>query len=516
MKNEIVVGTSLAPYDIEKQVSCVKTWIIQGIKVVVFNTAEEIVSLKKHFNSYDISFLPIQRDAYSVSGKHLPFIQDILDYTSEASSKICGYINSDLYLDYFDENLYRFICEESIGSVVIVHRHEINALGDQKRLDYEINSDGIDAFFVDKALADGLMGDESYVQTTWDFFLIAHCRRKRINVKTLFTPVFFHQRHKVRWDYKRIEKSFELLSENYYGGQKTWRDLFYERYETYFDYSTDIVYSSGLLDNILVVADASDREYIEDFCEKHLSGKKFSVESNTGDSKIANVVISIPKGIRLRDPFFEFVDFILEKYNVSKLVIGPFFSSFIEGKHIYNQLNRSVQLLNELDWNEEFCISIQVNRHREKGNDGLEKARIIYPICYRDIDLSSDYVIKKRIDAPLYIFPAGYSSGLWYAINKEHLSIDITGFLDSDIGKDGLEMAGKRIFQADKLLNLQGNMTIIVCSKYYYNEIHSKLEMYSFENYIDGDKILYINNGIVYYFDQRTFEKNFVGSLYET
>lgn len=506
MSNDIVVGTSLAPFDIEKQIECLNSWVYNGIRVIVFNTAEEIDNLKGFIGDIDIKFYPIQRDAYNISGKHLPFMQDILDVTANETSQVCGYLNSDLFLYNFDEELFNFICNETAESALISHRNEIDGADDYKNLNCEINFDGIDAFFVDKHIADGLFGDESFVQTTWDGFLIAHCRRNNIRVKTLLNPIFFHCRHKVRWNYDRVEKSYTFLSEKYYEGKRTWRDFYLERYETYFDYSIDVGYSSKRESTVLIVVDPEEIDHMKEFCEDHLQGRKYSVECNSVNSDKYDVVVSVPKGMRLRDPFFEYVDFVFDKHDINELIIGAFFSSHIEGKHIYNQLNRSIQLLKELNQNENACVNI--HQTRKSIACKTKTARIVYPICYREINLSDACIQKIVLRSPLYIFPAGYSAGVWYAINKEKMPVDIEGFLDSDPGKDGKEMAGKSISGFSELHQITADKTIIVCTKYYYNEIHSLLEERGISTYIDGDKILYIDNGIAYYFDLERYEES--------
>ena len=193
------MGTSIAPFNYEKQTKAIKSWIDNGFKVLSFNCMEEIEILRPYFENMGVEFVEIERDASEISGKKLPYIQDILDGVSQRTEQICGFFNSDIYLENISKEIYDFIYNETMSSVVFTRRNEISEYADIDKMEWTIHFDGLDLFFIDKLLVPDFFDDGFYVQTTWSACFLEKCRIKSIPTKELMNPIAFHKKHSIRW-----------------------------------------------------------------------------------------------------------------------------------------------------------------------------------------------------------------------------------------------------------------------------------------------------------------------------
>jgi len=95
--SEICLVTSLVPGKrIDIQCEAVQSWREYDFQIVSLNTQSEIDKLAGQFPN--VRFLPQPRDGRIIAGKPVIYVNDILDYLREAKHKICGIINSDIYL----------------------------------------------------------------------------------------------------------------------------------------------------------------------------------------------------------------------------------------------------------------------------------------------------------------------------------------------------------------------------------------------------------------------------------
>ena len=495
------MGTSMAPTEIEKQILCIESWIKNGFLVRIFNTESEIDTLKEYICSPGIEFVSIKRDAYEVAGKRLPYLQDILDAVADETEQICGYFNSDILINSVEDGLLDYIREEALNSIIILHRNEINAKEDIDNLNFDINFDGIDAFFADKKNVCNLFDDEAYVQTTWDSFLIGYCRRRNISLKTLLNPICFHFRHKLRWDYARVEKSYNMLAKKWFkDSEDSRRQLFYEKYETLYSYADDKVYLSNIESKVVYVVDKVNNDIISAIKSQGISNYDVVSSEKGRYFDAEGIVIHIPQGVLLRKVFTKWVLYIMNNFDIYELIIGSFFVSDIDGRIIYNQLNRSIQQLKQLNKEDVFCIRI-VNSKKAHKN---KTAKLMYPICYRNVSVDATYIDVIPQAEKTYLFPAGYRAGEWYAVNRFCLKNDICGFVDNDEKKIGKKMAERDIYTFEVLTRNPETKLVIVCTKYYLKEIHEQLRENGIK-YLDGDMIMLVNNDSIFSFNQKEY-----------
>ena len=95
-KNVVIIATSIAPKNIERQQAAIQTWLDLGFSVVSLNTAEEVKQLQPIYQG--VSFHTATRHGRQKYHKPYIYIDDILSYLQYHGTKICGIVNSDIYL----------------------------------------------------------------------------------------------------------------------------------------------------------------------------------------------------------------------------------------------------------------------------------------------------------------------------------------------------------------------------------------------------------------------------------
>ena len=95
--SEICLVTSLVPGQrTDIQCEAVQSWSEYDFAIVSLNTQSEIEKLAGEFPN--VKFLPQLRDGRIIAGKPVIYVNDILDYLQETKYKMCGIINSDIFL----------------------------------------------------------------------------------------------------------------------------------------------------------------------------------------------------------------------------------------------------------------------------------------------------------------------------------------------------------------------------------------------------------------------------------
>lgn len=505
MDARIVIGTSIAPFDVEKQRECISSWIRSGFKVYSYNCKAEIKQLKPLFLDMDVTFMEIERSAVEYCGKELPFIQDILNGISGQAESVCGYFNSDIYFEHITESLYQYIFSQAKDSLVVVHRNEIDSLDDIERLNWSINLDGIDGFFIDKNKAKCLYEDWAYVQTIWDTFLLIMCKRKEIPVKTLFNPIAFHKRHKVRWNYGRTQKTYDAVIQKYYGSNEDGRrEIFYDKYNNLYEYSKGIAYCERTDYKTLFCVEGIDENLEESIRKQGLENYEIT-DSKVEKGQNYDFVFHVKKGTVLDPAFCRFAFYLFECYRIKEVDIGRFFISEIGHRMIFNQLNKNIPQL--LKINRECELFIHVNSKKATGTCAPQ---VLYPVCYERIDIFDKGIIDRvMLEGPTYIMPAGYRSGEWYGVNRSYLgAIEMKGCLDNDLSKVGDRLLGQTIYPATDVLGKSGQYNLILCTKYYQEEIRKQIAPNSAVNMVDADSVLWVGEaGELYVFCMEKFKK---------
>lgn len=495
---KIVMGTSLAPFDYDKQIECLDTWIKSGFEVISFNSKREIEVLAPHFAKMRVTFYEISRNAQEMTGKPLPYICDILKVVSEKSNRICGYFNSDILMQGVTEPLYRFIFEEALDSLVFVRRNEISEPEDVLKVNWQMHFDGIDVFFLDKKYADLFQGDDFFVQSVWDLFILEKCRMNSIKIKELMNPVAFHRQHSIKWNFGMANRFAEAFESKYYGTiTNSYERALNQFYVNLFQYVEKICYCSDAEKKCLFIAENHEDTRCSIHNQEDVST---TIQGQDNTAKNTFDYLIYVKGNAIFDKVFcKLLVYLMEWNDLQELSVGRFFVSEVEGKDSYNKLNRNLSNVREI--NEKGDLYTTVCRN---GSGSGKKAKLLLPVMYERIDINNHAVVEKRkISGDVYIIPSGVRAYEWYKLNHYRLKeITFKGFLDNNLEKVGKYIEDKKIYHTEDILQAEHNFFVVLASKYYNTEIKNQLiESMDERKIIDAGYIMQIDeDGYVYSF----------------
>lgn len=490
-ENKIILGTSLAPFNIEKQMKAVKTWIDNGFQVISCNIKEEIEILREMFSDIPVEFVEIKRNAE----KNLPYIQDILEEASDRTENVCGFINSDIFLSDMPSGMYGYIEHEAKNSIIIIHRNEINQLEDIKNLDWKLHFDGIDMFFLDKALVNGFFDDGFYVQSVWDLCILIKCKMLGITMKELVNPIAFHQRHTIKWDFEKSELLVKKFMEKYFYQQKhPYKKALDLYYSILYADCQQICFCGDMKVHCLFVLDRKSDITVESIYQQDYPN--IEVGYYRKEEYKTDIVFYIKGELIFSKVFCKAVVYIFQQFHCTSLDIGRFFISNKNGRYSYNELDRNISMIQKIN---ETC-SVFIHTVRKNGVSNKKHGILYYPLVYEKLNLIDGSVSKLlHIRGNVYIMPAGIRAREWYHNNSNHINFKIVGYLDNNIqSSDITEM---QIEPVDIISNKKEDVVVIIASKYYYDEIEEQLG-----RIINKDKILNAGlmlevgiNGILYF-----------------
>lgn len=493
---KIVLGTSIAPTHIENQVLAVKSWVKSGFKVISCNVREEIEIIEPYFAEIDIEFVEVKCDIDSIRDKPLPYIYDIMMAIYHRTKDIGGYINSDIYLETLSEELYKFLYKEAEDSLLIVKRNEVNCLTDIKNLKWKLFFSGIDMFLIDKKFIPDFFDDGFFVQSSWDIGILLKAKVCGIKIKELMNPVAFHKRHTQICKFDVIKTLVERLWEKYFDStENAFEDAMQLFYSILFEDCKQICFLNETNLRCLFVTK-------EEEVKKNILGQEFTlgditIQRDDKNKEKYDYVFYIPANTFLSPVFCKTVIFIMKKYEFSNLEVGKFFVSLINGKYQYNNLSKSIELL---EYIHEQC-STNILVCAKKGKSVLKK--ITSPISYELLDINNKEIFKRiKLTGSYYLAPAGMRAEHWHYVNSSKLKdMHFLGFLDN-------YKKGENIYPM-KTLEDDSQAQVIVACKFFFKEIMRQLQ-----GIIDSDRLVnagfacYIDQkGVIYYFDLEQYKK---------
>jgi len=199
-KDDVVIVTSIAPKNQEKQRVAIDSWQALGFSVVSLNIQSEIDQLQPLYQN--VLFHAVTRDAHSEAGRPLVYLDDVLLYLRQHGTRIGGIVNSDICLKA-DSNFRLFIAEESVNSLVFGNRINLASIDDVylQSLDWIDNTvgkyeHGFDYFFFDTSVID-LYPTEAFCigMPWWDYWMPAALLPTNVDLKLLDSRVAYHVVH---------------------------------------------------------------------------------------------------------------------------------------------------------------------------------------------------------------------------------------------------------------------------------------------------------------------------------
>jgi len=193
----ITIATSLAlGKNLHNQRMAINSWLKLGFKVIAMNSPEEIAVLQSDFP--DVEFVKVYRDGREKFTKPYIYFDDCLAYFAKNELKICGIVNSDIYL--LKEEFYAFVKREAVHAFVYGSRVDVETI---ENLNGKIFELGFDYFFFDKQIISHYPQSNFLIGLPmWDFWAVLIPIYFRIPVKKVITPHAYHIIHKTNWDDK--------------------------------------------------------------------------------------------------------------------------------------------------------------------------------------------------------------------------------------------------------------------------------------------------------------------------
>ncbi|WP_459815611.1 hypothetical protein [Geotalea toluenoxydans] len=204
---QITIATSICPSNIEMQQSAVSSWQALGFSVISVNNAKEKAYLQEQFQN--VRFIVADRDASSIVGKPLVFIDDVLEALNRSGAQICGIVNSDIHLVGTDD-FHSFITSALNGNLLFGPRTDISCMQDLSGEEY---FGGFDFFFFDRSLIKLIPKTDFCLGAPWwDYWLPVILFTRGVQIVQLITPFAFHVNHPAKWSENTFEKMGRLFA----------------------------------------------------------------------------------------------------------------------------------------------------------------------------------------------------------------------------------------------------------------------------------------------------------------
>jgi hypothetical protein len=512
LNDRIVVGTSIAPVNIEHQMLAIKSWIKNGFQVVSCNVKEEIEIIKPFFEGIDIEFEEIPCVIDSVRTKPLPYLQDILLAANRRTEGVVGFINSDIYLDRITSEFYDFLMKETKNSLVFIRRNEIDDIEDIREINWTIHFDGIDMFLIDSKFVCEFYDDGFFVQSCWDHCILIKAEMQGIQIKELMNPIAFHKRHKQRWNFETSNILVERFWEKYY---KKDEHVFEKVMDKFYDIlltCRQICFLKEEKISCLCVVDPKDNRIVTNLESQELDMIDITIQYDDQNIERYKYVFYIPVNTRVSPVFCKTIIYIMYSFGCSSLEAGKFYVLKVNEKYHNSSLNRNIHYLEEI---QEECrnstIIYRIEKNFKRNNIYLKK--VLRPIIYENISIENRNIFRKiKPKGKYYIAPAGIRAAQWYTANNyKMITMQFAGFIDSN--KKGKNNYGI-IYPMDILLN-DSEAYVIIASKYYAKEIIERtMEFINEDRLLNAGNICYISpEGDLFYFDLEQYKRTLKSEL---
>lgn len=184
--------------EIEKQKKAMQTWKDIGFRVISCNVIEEIEVLREVFP--EVSFIELKRSGKESMGKPFPLIYDMLQAlksNTQEEDKICGIVNSDIFLKNISAEEIQAYFRVSDNRVLIMHRYDIDEEEDTKG---EYYFSGIDVFFFERKYI-SMFPDKGFMlgRPEWDHWFLYEADNAGMQILEIKNKIAFHIKHRQRW-----------------------------------------------------------------------------------------------------------------------------------------------------------------------------------------------------------------------------------------------------------------------------------------------------------------------------
>lgn len=198
------VATSIAPFNLDRQVFCVDSWQRSGLSVLSVNVPEEIELLRPLFPR--VKFVPANRSALALAGRPFVFFDDVMAALFQSGSMLCGIINSDIEIP--DLSAFRKEVAHAQEGLLFACRTDVATQGCYVGEDFR----GFDVFFFHRDVTQMYPPSNFALGVPWwDWWCPLVPRLKGVPTRLGPSGMAFHLVHKANWSldlYKKFGLEF--------------------------------------------------------------------------------------------------------------------------------------------------------------------------------------------------------------------------------------------------------------------------------------------------------------------
>lgn len=204
----VVIGTSIAPNKLEKQLAAIKSWCQLGFQVISVNSAEEVLKLHDIFPMVKFEIATVT--GKKLFGRPLIYLDDVLCALFKSGSKVCGIINSDIVL-YDCQQLTDFLKKYTLNTLIYGKRVDVVEIGAAQGTTYCY---GRDYFFFDSALIPKIPKSEFCLGAPWwDIWMPLAAKHVGFNLIQPLERFALHEKHSQAWDFQSYIVSFSIFNQ---------------------------------------------------------------------------------------------------------------------------------------------------------------------------------------------------------------------------------------------------------------------------------------------------------------
>ncbi|WP_186429892.1 nucleoside-diphosphate sugar epimerase/dehydratase [Clostridium sp. BSD9I1] len=484
----ITVATSISPKDIENQRNAINTWIELGFHVVSLNCIEEYEKLKPYFP--DIEFVVVKRDARNEYGKPYVYFDDFMEFFRNCDSKICGIINSDIYL-FVESHIFKnYIYKQAEKSIIFGSRMDVKSLDS---LIGTMLNNGFDYFFFDREISFLYPKEEFCIgQPVWDYWIILIPILNKVRIKKIINPIAYHIKHPLNWSSETGAKFLKRILKNHgdklseFQNEIKWHKHFINLLKIINDHCEEIVlHNNNDKQRILVVYDNCGVNIEKSITYKSILeqtynnfriiiDKRENIDATQFDEEL---IYFIREGCILNKYFLTFMNDIIKKNDYAVCGI-----KLIDNNNGLNQSIYPVNLstmnfkINEII---EECIIYRTKflQRVNKDFNNLMNGTLSF-VGDTLVQLSNIEYISRRLNkiksSKIYIYGAGgHTKDLFNKIDFSQFNI--CGILDSNKNLEGFGVNNYPIYHFSKINELQIDY-ILISSLSYEKEIYNQLK----------------------------------------
>jgi hypothetical protein len=189
---------------------CIHSWGQAGFAVTSLNPSGETEQIASLYP--DLALAAVEKDAKSMFGRPLIWMSDIMDFLDSADSEIVGIVNSDVLLDFNDQQIVSTL-DVAKDHLVAFNRTEVvhpgQTAGPLYRYGYDLY------LFPRRFIQCFRMRGFALGAPWWDYWLLLNALLENLPLMVVQSQSAKHLTHPNNWNIKSWETTAQCVAENF-------------------------------------------------------------------------------------------------------------------------------------------------------------------------------------------------------------------------------------------------------------------------------------------------------------